>query len=107
MCYGQNEMLMPHSLISLKTLLSSLCRKKAEACAVAIFIIAIFIGIIGHKGDSTERMRSREVIKKCFWKKREQRSVGTTAVLTTGNCYRLSSFPSPLIQWFLVLLLKF
>lgn len=44
-------MLMPHSLISLKTLLSSLCRKKAEVCAVAIFIIAIFTGIIGHTGD--------------------------------------------------------
>lgn len=44
-------MLMPHSLISLKTLLSSLCRKKAEVCAVAIFIIAIFTGIIGHTGE--------------------------------------------------------
>lgn len=51
MCYGQNEMLMPLSLISLKTLLSSLCRKKAEVCAVAIFIIVIFTGIIGHTGD--------------------------------------------------------
>lgn len=69
MCYGHKEMLMPHSLISLKTLLSSLCRKKAEACEVAIFIIAIFIGIIGHKGDSTERMRSREVLKKMFLEK--------------------------------------
>lgn len=101
-------MLMPHSLISLKTLLSSLCRKKAEVCAVAIFIIAIFTGIIGHTGDLIygEDAEQRG-IKKCFWKKREQRSVETTAVLTTGNCYRLSSFPSPLIQWFLVLLLKF
>ena len=43
MCYGHNEMLMPHSLISLKTLLSSLCRKKAEACAVGIFIIAFLL----------------------------------------------------------------
>lgn len=68
MCYGHNEMLMPHSLISLKTLLSSLCRKKAEACVVAIFIIAIFIGIIGYKGDYGEDAEQRG-IKKMFLEK--------------------------------------
>ena len=66
MCYGQNGMFMPHLSSILRLSRSSLCRKKAEACAVSNFIVAIFIGIIGLTGDSGERIQRREVLKKCF-----------------------------------------